>query len=134
VAAHFVIDETTAMAIGQDSEQAGRLGFWTTGLLLFTCWNVGTLIGALGARALSNPRALGLDAAVPAAFLALLAPRLRTREPRVIALAAAIVALLSVTLLPTGVPVLLAGLVAVVAGIARPRSVGAAATTSGRDS
>jgi predicted branched-subunit amino acid permease len=134
VAAHFVIDETTAMAIGQDSEQAGRLGFWTTGLLLFTCWNIGTLIGALGARALSNPRALGLDAAVPAAFLALLAPRLRTREPRVIALAAATVALLSVTLLPTGVPVLLAGLVAVVAGMAPPRSVGAAATTSGRDS
>ncbi len=134
VAAHFVIDETTAMAIGQDSESAGRLGFWATGLLLFTCWNIGTLIGALGARALSNPRALGLDAAVPAAFLALLAPRLRAGEPRAIALAATIVALGSVTLVPAGVPVLLAGLVAVLAGTVLPRVAAVPTATAGCDS
>lgn len=134
VAAHFVIDETTAMAIGQDSEPAGRLGFWATGLLLFTCWNIGTLIGALGARALSNPRALGLDAAVPAAFLALLAPRLRAGEPQAIALAAAIVALVSVTVVPAGVPVLLAGLVAVLAGTVLPRDARVPTATAGSDS
>jgi predicted branched-subunit amino acid permease len=132
-AAHFVIDETTAMAIGQGSEEAGRLGFWATGLLLFSCWNIGTLVGALGARALSNPRALGLDAAVPAAFLALLSPRLRSREPRAIALVAAIVALASVPVVPAGVPVLLAGLVAVVAGTIPRRSGREPAAAAGED-
>ena len=51
-------------------------------------WNLGTLIGALATHALPNPKVLGFDAAPPAAFLALLAPRLRAREPLAIALAA----------------------------------------------
>jgi predicted branched-subunit amino acid permease len=133
VAAHFVIDETTAMAIGQDTEAAGRLGFWATGLLLFTCWNAGTLVGAVGARALANPRALGLDAAVPAAFIALLAPRLRGGEPRAIALAAAIVAVASVPVVPIGIPVLLAGLVAVLAGALLPRAEATPSTSTAGD-
>ena len=86
-AAHFVIDETTAMAIGRDSEREGRLAFWATGVALFTLWNLGTLIGALATHALPDPKVLGFDAAPPAAFLALLAPRLRAREPPAIALA-----------------------------------------------
>ena len=49
---------------------------------------MGTLIGALATQALPDPKALGLDAAPPAAFLALLAPRLRAREPFAVALAA----------------------------------------------
>src|SRR2546422_8275897 len=42
-AAHFVIDETTAMAIGRDDPRQGRLAFWATGFALFTFWNIGTL-------------------------------------------------------------------------------------------
>ena len=117
LAAHLVIDESTAMAIGQDSVRAGRLGFWATGASVLVLWNAGTLAGALAARALSDPRSLGLDAAVPAAFLALLAPRLHRGAPAVVGVVAAIVALASVPFVPAGVPVLVAGLVAVIAGI-----------------
>lgn len=117
VASHLVIDESTAMAIGRRTISAAQLGFWASGVSVFVGWNTGTILGAIGARALSSPKALGLDAAVPAAFLALVAPRLRSREPWAVALAAAGVALLSVSFVPAGVPVLLAALVAVAAGL-----------------
>jgi predicted branched-subunit amino acid permease len=80
-------------------------------------WNLATLIGAAAASALHDPRVLGLDAAPPAAFLALMAPRLRSREPRVVAVVAAVVAIASVPYVPNGVPVLLAAGVAVLAGV-----------------
>src|SRR6478672_5179002 len=94
-AAHLIIDESTAMATARDDPRAGRLGFWATGLAVFVCWNTGTAIGALGGRALADPSAFGLDAAAPAAFLALLAPRLRGRSARTTALAAAAAALIA---------------------------------------
>jgi len=80
-------------------------------------WNLGTAIGLLGASWLAEPRVLGLDAAAPAAFLALLAPRLRGREAWAVALAAAMVALIAVPFVPVGFPVLIAALVGVVAGL-----------------
>ncbi|KWX00730.1 putative membrane protein SC4H8.02 [Carbonactinospora thermoautotrophica] len=119
VAAQLVLDESSAMAVGRASPLGARLGFWATGLAVYLLWNLGTLLGALGAQALPDPRALGLDAAAPAAFLALMAPRLTGREPWLVASAAGLVAMASVPLVPAGVPVLLAALVAVVAG-ARP--------------
>jgi predicted branched-subunit amino acid permease len=111
-AAQLVIDESSAMAVGResgdDSGRASRLAFWATGLSVFVLWNLGTLLGGLGAQSLSDPRVLGLDAAAPAAFLALLAPRMNSRQPWVIALTAAAVALVAVPFVPAGVPVLLA--------------------------
>src|SRR4029077_13695712 len=88
-----VIGETTAMAIARDVPSQSRLAFWATGLSVFCLWNLGTLIGALATHALPDPKVLGFDAAPPAAFLALLAPRLRAREPVAIALAAALISL-----------------------------------------
>src|SRR5258708_27384955 len=76
-AAHFVIDETTAMAIAREPVPESRFAFWATGAAVFTLWNLGTLVGALATHALPDPKELGFDAAPPAAFLALLAPRLR---------------------------------------------------------
>ena len=55
-----------------------------------------------------RPAHLGLDAAVGAAFMALLWPRLRDRRNRLVALAAAAVALGMVPIAPAGVPVLAA--------------------------
>ena len=86
---------------------------------MFAFWNLGTLAGAIAGEVLPDPKALGLDAAVPAAFVALLAPRMRGREPWVVALIAAAVATVAVPFVPTGVPVLLAAGVAVVAGVRR---------------
>jgi predicted branched-subunit amino acid permease len=117
VAAQLVIDESTAMAVVRRSRPAARLGFWATGISVFVLWNLATFIGAFAAHALRDPRTLGLDAAAPAAFLALMSPRLHSREPRVVAVVAAAVAIAAVPFVPTGVPVLLAAAVAVAAGI-----------------
>jgi predicted branched-subunit amino acid permease len=109
VAAQLVIDESTAMAVGQADVQRARTGFWATGLSVYVLWNLATLIGALGTAAVPDPRVLGLDAAAPAAFLALLAPQVRARRPVAVAVAAAAIALASAPFVPPGVPVLLAG-------------------------
>jgi predicted branched-subunit amino acid permease len=121
LAAQIVIDESTAMSVVRTSRPAARLAFWSTGISVFVLWNLATVIGAFAADALRDPRVLGLDAAAPAAFLALMSPRLRSREPRIVAAVAAVVALTSVPLVPTGVPVLLAAAVAVVFGFGSTR-------------
>jgi predicted branched-subunit amino acid permease len=124
--AQVVIDETTAMALSHEDPaepRASRLAFWATALAVYVCWNLATLAGALGATALGDPKALGLDAAVGAAFLALLWPRLHGRLPAIVALAAAGVALTLTPLVTPGVPVLVAGLVAVGVGVRAPRLV-----------
>jgi len=119
-AAHFVIDESTAMAIARDTKPDARLGFWSTGIAIFILWNLGTLIGALATHALPDPRVLGFDAAPPAAFLALLAPRLRSREPLAVALAAALVAVVCLPFVPAGVPLLIVAVLVVLYGMTRP--------------
>jgi branched chain amino acid efflux pump len=121
LAAHFVLDESTAMAITQEDDEAARIGFWATGVSVFVCWNVATLIGAVGTAALSDPKVLGLDAAAPAAFLALLAPRMRGRQTWSVAIIAATAALVVTPFAPVGVPVLVAAAVAVVYGMSSPR-------------
>jgi predicted branched-subunit amino acid permease len=118
-AAHFVIDETTAMALARESPGASRFAFWATGLALFTFWNLGTLAGALATNLVPDPRVLGLDAAPPAAFLALLAPRLRAREPMAIALAGGVVALVCLPFVPAGVPLLIVAVLVAVFGVVR---------------
>jgi len=120
LASQLVIDETTAMAIARDKPEQSRFAFWATGAALFCLWNLGTLIGALATQALPDPKALGLDAAPPAAFLALLAPRLRAREPMAVALAAALIALVALPFVPTGVPLLIVAAAVLLYGI-RPR-------------
>ncbi|RIJ79115.1 branched-chain amino acid ABC transporter permease [Nakamurella silvestris] len=115
--AHLVIDESAAMAFGRRTERASRLAFYSTGLSIFVLWNLGTLVGAVGADALSDPKVLGLDVAAPAAFIALLAPQVRGRAPWAIAGLAALVAVAAIPFVPAGVPVLLAAAVAVVAAL-----------------
>ena len=119
LAAQFVIDETTAMAIARDDPAQSRFAFWATGLALFTFWNTGTLVGALATHAISDPKILGLDAAPPAAFLALLAPRLRAREPLAVAIAAAVVAIAVLPFVPAGVPMLVVAVLVALYGLRR---------------
>ena len=116
-AAHLLIDESTAMSVGRGGTAAARLGFLTTGLSVFVLWNLATAIGAVAGDAIGDPRTFGLDAAVGAAFLALLWPRLKDRRNVVVAVLAAAVALSMVPLAPPGVPVLAAGGVALLVGV-----------------
>jgi predicted branched-subunit amino acid permease len=115
-AAHFTIDESTAVALAQRTPRARTLGFWITGIGIYVGWNLSTLAGALAGDVLGDPKAYGLDAAAAAAFLALLWPRLRRRQPIVVGIAAALVATLLTPVLMPGIPVLVAALVAVVVG------------------
>ncbi len=115
--AHLVIDESTAMSVTRDSPEAARVGFLSTGLAVFTFWNLFTLLGAVAGNLIGDPRTYGLDAAVGGAFLALLWPRLADPRNRVIAVVAAAVALGVVPLTAAGVPVLVAGGVALLAGV-----------------
>jgi predicted branched-subunit amino acid permease len=129
VGAHLVMDESTAVALGSEElaegelgQRAARLGFWATGVAIFVLWNAATLIGAVAGNAIGDPRDFGLDAAAPAAFLALLAPRLRDRPAWLTAVAGAAVAVAVVPVVPAGVPVLIAALVPIAAVLARRRS------------
>lgn len=107
LAAHLTIDESTAMSLSQSDDAHRRVAFWVTGAGVFVFWNTATLVGAFGAKALGDPARFGLDAAVPAAFLALSAPWLRAgATQRWIAAAAIVIALVLIPLSPPGVPVL----------------------------
>jgi predicted branched-subunit amino acid permease len=116
-AAHLTIDESTAVAIAQPEGAAQRLGFWGTGLSVFVLWNLTTLLGAVVGNALGDPKRFGLDAAAPAAFCALLWPRLKSRDARAVAVVAAVIALVVAPHAPAGIPVLVAALAAIVAGL-----------------
>jgi 4-azaleucine resistance transporter AzlC len=116
-AAQLLIDESTAMAVMRRTRVEARTGFLATGVAVFVCWNLATAVGALAGNALGDPRAYGLDAAVGAAFLALLWPRLSDPRHRWVALLAAVVALVAVGLVPAGVPVLAAAGVALLVGV-----------------
>lgn len=117
LASHVLIDESTAMAVSRGTLAGARLAFLTTGIGIFVLWNLATLGGALAGAALGDPRTYGLDAAVAAAFLALMWPQLHSRYHQLVALAAAAVALALVPATPAGVPVLAAGGVALLAGV-----------------
>ncbi len=113
LAAHLVIDETTAMARAQSDPINARHAFLATGVSVWVFWNAGTLAGALAGGGIGDPQTLGLDAMFPAAFLALLAPQLRRPGAPVAAVAGVAIALALVPFAPAGVPV-----VAALAGLA----------------
>jgi predicted branched-subunit amino acid permease len=109
VTALGVIDETTAVTLAQPSPEAARKGFTATFCCLYLTWNLATFAGAVGAGRIGSPQSFGLDVVGPAAFLALIWPRLRAgRSERLVALAGAAIALGTTPVLPVGVPVILA--------------------------
>jgi predicted branched-subunit amino acid permease len=120
-AAHLTIDESTAVGLAQPEPAGRRLAFWVTGATVFVGWNAMTAVGAVIGDSLGDPKSYGLDAMASAAFVALLWPRLRAREPRVVAVFAAVVALVCLPWLPAGLPVLAAAGVAVAAAVVERR-------------
>ncbi len=117
LAAPLTIDESAAVATAQPTLRGQRIGFWVTGAVIYVGWNLTTLAGALLGDLVGDVRQYGLDAAAAAAFLGLLWPRLRSRQPVAVAIAAAVVATLLIPWLPPGVPVLAAAVVAIVVGV-----------------
>ncbi len=123
-AAQVTIDESTAVALAQpaDDVPARRTGFWWTGVGVFIAWNFFTIVGAALGSAIGDPSRWGLDAAAAAAFLALLWPRLATRHTQLVALVSAVVALALTPVLPAGMPILAAAVVAIIAGWRAPKA------------
>ena len=118
VAAQVTIDESTGVAIGQEDRgtAAMKLGFWLTGFGVYFFWNLFTLAGALGAQAMGDPSAWGLDAAVPAAFLGLVWPRLYGKFERALAIAAVFLSLALTPYVAAGIPIIATALLAVAFG------------------
>ena len=105
---HLLIDESVAFAIAQSEPTRRRGAYWLTGVSLFVGWQIGTVLGIQVGSAVGDPERFGLDAAFPAALLALLLPRLREAAAARVAVIGAAVAVGATFLVPAGLPVLLA--------------------------
>ncbi len=118
VGAQITIDESTGVALGQSElgRDAMRQGFWLTGIGVYVFWNLFTLVGALGAQAMGDPAAWGLDAAVPAAFLGLVWPRLTNNFERALAISAMVLSLALTPFVAAGIPIISTALLAVAFG------------------
>jgi predicted branched-subunit amino acid permease len=122
--AHIMIDESVAFSRARGTGPRARTAYWLCGVLMFVLWNVGTVVGVLAGSAVPDPNVFGVDAAFPAALLALLLPSLRRADARRVGLTAAAVALLATPWLPAGLPVL-AGLLGLLAAGRPPAPKGA---------
>jgi 4-azaleucine resistance transporter AzlC len=105
--AQLVVDESWAIAARGEGRYDRRI-LIGAGVLLYVAWVLGTAVGAVAGRALGDPTKLGLDAAFPALFLALLVPQVRSRKPLFAALLGAAIALALTPLTPPGVPIIAA--------------------------
>lgn len=126
LAAQLTIDESTAMATAQRGPHAQRVAFWVTGGGTYVVWNLGTLVGALAGGAI-DPETFGLDAAFPAAYVAMIWPHLRTPIGRVAAGLGAVICLVLTPITPVGLPILAAATV-ILLGLRTPRPLAEAAS------
>ncbi len=120
-AAQLSIDESIATAAASESPAEERRGFWAAGIAVYVFWNLFTVVGALLGSAAGDPKVWGLDGAAVAAFLGLLWPRLRGRDPIAIAVVAALVTVVTAPFVPAGIPIVIAAAVSLAATFARAR-------------
>jgi 4-azaleucine resistance transporter AzlC len=119
--AQLVVDETWAVA-NLGGGRFDRQVLVGAGLVLYAAWVGSTAIGVVAGDVLGDPEALGLDAAFPALFLALLAPQVRSRRAAMVAVLGGALALALVPLAPPGVPIIAAAAACLVGWRrARPR-------------
>ena len=116
--AQITIDESTGVSLMQEprGREAMRYGFFATGIGVFIFWNLFTLLGALGAKSIGNPSTFGLDAAVPAAFLGLVWPRLTDNKKKMAALIAIVTSVALTPILSSGLPIIATVVIAIVMG------------------
>jgi predicted branched-subunit amino acid permease len=117
--AQGVTDESTALALAQPDQASAKAGFRATFISLYLTWNTATLAGAVGAGRLGSPQSFGLDVIAPAAFLALIWPRLASGRPeRLVGAGGAAIAIATTPLLPPGAPIILAAVAALAGALA----------------
>jgi 4-azaleucine resistance transporter AzlC len=113
----LVVDESWAIA-NRGNGSFDRKRLIGAGVVLYLAWVTATAVGALGTSVLVDPKALGLDAAFPALFLALLWPQLRERRTAAVAALGAGIALVTLPFAPPGLPIIAAA-AACVLGVRR---------------
>ena len=111
--AHLIVDESWAVAAEGEGRWNPRV-LVAAGIGIWVAWVAGTVVGVVFGDVIGDPDRLGLDAAFPALFIALLAPQLRGRPPRLAALTGAAIGLALTPFTPAGVPIVAAGLGALV--------------------
>ena len=116
LAAQITIDESTAVATLQDNDEDRKRGFYLTGIGVYVFWNLFTFLGALGASAIGDPSVWGLDAAVPAAFLGLIWPRIKNKVQFLVSGIAIAWALLLTPVTPAGIPIITTVILAIIFG------------------
>jgi len=117
--AQLVVDESWAIA----QREPGRIDHHLligSGLALYASWVSGTAVGMLAGGLIADPQRLGLDAAAPALFLALLAPQLGSQSRLLAAAGGAALAVALQPVAPAGVPIIAASL-ACLASLVRER-------------
>lgn len=107
IGVHFASDETIALTVGAELEDKHST-YWRSGLTFFVVWVSSTMLGTLAGNAIGDPETLGLDAAFPAVFVALLIPTLTTTTIRVAALSAAAATFAVTPHVAAGLPILAA--------------------------
>jgi 4-azaleucine resistance transporter AzlC len=107
VASQLIVDESWALAArgGGRFDVPYLLG---AGVTLYPFWVGGTAIGVLAGDFVGDPERLGLDAAFPALFLALLAGQVESRRAVAAAALGGTIALALLTWTPAGIPIIAA--------------------------
>jgi len=109
VSAQLMIDESSAVGSAQDSLEMARFGYLLTGGGVFVVWNLATVAGYSALRGAGDlVETIGIDATIPAVFLALIWPRLADDRQRLVAGLGAVIAFATVPLVPVGVPIIAA--------------------------
>jgi len=91
--AYVLTDEAFAMGIGWFRRGHRDLAYYAVfSTVLWASWNVGTLLGAVFGAGVEDPQRLGIDFAITAVFVAIVAIGVRHRADVAVALAAALVA------------------------------------------
>jgi branched chain amino acid efflux pump len=105
VQSQLIVDESWAMTLRRKGgfDVHVMLG---AGVVLYVCWIAGTVVGLLLGNIVGDPDRLGLDAAFPALFLALLLPQLRSRRAVSAALLGGGIALVLIPFSPAGIPII----------------------------
>ncbi|HEV3504945.1 MAG TPA: AzlC family ABC transporter permease [Actinomycetes bacterium] len=117
--AQLIVDESWAIA-QRDDGRLDRHLLIGAGLLLLVGWTTGTVIGTLAGDLVADPASLGLDAAFPALFLALLWPQVRERSRLLAALGGAVIALALMPVTGPGIPIVAASLACLVGARRHP--------------
>jgi branched chain amino acid efflux pump len=115
--AQLLVDESWALSRREGGfDRRVLIG---AGAALYVGWSGGTAVGVVAGDSLADPATLGLDAAFPALFLALVAPLLRSRDALAAALLGAGIAICLTPITPAGIPVI-AATAACLVGLRRP--------------